>query len=219
MRKYRMQPILRRRYKIPSWILPVLLATVLSVGTFRYISNRMYPIIRAAADSNARNLISRISASAIDHCLSSTGLSYDSFIDTATDSSGRIMSLSLRAIESSHFKRQVIDLLTQQLEQITSDELEIPLGTLTGELLFSALGPSVRVRVQSIGHVSAAYQNEFTSVGINQTKHSVYLEMTIMINLLIPGDIITVQSVERVCIAETIIIGDVPDTYLNLQKR
>jgi len=129
------------------------------------------------------------------------------------------MSLSLRAIESSHFKRQVIDLLTQQLEQITSDELEIPLGTLTGELLFSALGPSVRVRVQSIGHVSAAYQNEFTSVGINQTKHSVYLEMTIMINLLIPGDIITVQSVERVCIAETIIIGDVPDTYLNLQKR
>ena len=218
MPRYRMRPIFRRRYQIPLRFLPVLLAAALSVGVFRYISNRLLPIVRIAADNNARNLISQTSASAIDHCLSSEGLSYDSFIDTATDSSGRILSLSLRASESSRFKRQVIDLLTQKLEQITSDELEIPLGTLTGELLFSALGPSVRVRVQSIGNVSAVFQNEFTSTGINQTKHSVYLELTINVNLLIPGEIIAVQSVERVCIAETIIIGDVPDTYLNLQK-
>lgn len=209
---------LRRRYRIPLQLLPFLFAAVLSVGLFRHISRQMLPIIRITAENNAQNLISQMSATVIDDCLSSENLSYDSLVDTVTDASGRIVSLSLRAAESNHFKRRVIDQLTQRLGQITTDELEIPLGTLTGELLFSALGPSVRVRVQSVGDISAVFHNEFTSTGINQTKHTLYLELSIDINLLIPGEVITVQSVEQICIAETIIIGDVPDTYLNLQK-
>lgn len=218
MPRYRMRLGLRRRYRIPLQLLPFLFAAVLSVGLFRHISRQMLPIIRITAENNAQNLISQMSATVIDDCLSSENLSYDSLVDTVTDASGRIVSLSLRAAESNHFKRRVIDQLTQRLGQITTDELEIPLGTLTGELLFSALGPSVRVRVQSVGDISAVFHNEFTSTGINQTKHTLYLELSIDINLLIPGEVITVQSVEQICIAETIIIGDVPDTYLNLQK-
>ena len=95
--------------------------------------------------------------------------------------------------------------------------LAIPLGNLTGIVLFSALGPSVRVRVQSVGDVKTAYENEFTSAGVNQTKHSIYLNTEVTVYLLIPGEIIPVTVQERVCVAETIIVGDVPDTYLNLK--
>ena len=219
MQKFRGRPMLRIRHRIPSFVIPFILTIAMSLGLFRYLSRQLSPIIETVAENNAKNLISLSAASAVNDCLSSGQFTYHSFVDTATHADGRIVSLSLRPAESAQFKNAVIKMLTKQLENISSDALEIPIGTLTGELLFSALGPSVRVRVQSIGNVMGNYQNEFSAAGINQTRHSVYLDLSITMNLLIPGKIITINSVERVCVAETIIIGEVPDTYLNLQKE
>jgi hypothetical protein len=79
------------------------------------------------------------------------------------------------------------------------------------------VGPNIRVSVHSVGDVSVVFDNEFTSAGVNQTRHAVYLNVSVTIYLLIPGEIIPVSAEERVCIAEMVIVGEVPDTYLNLQ--
>lgn len=175
------------------------------------------PVVRAAAESKAVNLISRVTSAAVDDCLSTSHLAYQSFVSMEQNAAGQVTSLSFRSAQGASFKRQVTQTLSDCLEEIPPEELEIPLGTLSGILIFSALGPSVRVRIQSLGDVSAEYHSEFSSAGVNQTRHALYLELRVTVYLLIPGEIVPVTSVERVCIAETIIVGEVPETYLNLQ--
>jgi sporulation protein YunB len=126
--------------------------------------------------------------------------------------------LSLRTADSTRFKRLVTERLADRLESLDPSTLAIPLGTLTNVIPFSALGPSVRVRVQSVGDIQTSYVNEFTSAGVNQTKHSIYLQVDVTVYLLIPGEIVPVTVQDRVCVAETIIVGEVPDTYLNFKN-
>lgn len=219
MRRFRVRPMLRVRHNLPPVAAPLLLTIVLSISLFRYISTQLSPLIQVVAQSNMKNLIAQAAASAVDDCLAAEQFGYPNFVDTTMDADGRITTLSLRTSDCAHFKSRVISVLIDKFGDISTDDLDIPLGTLSGELMLSALGPSVRVRVQSVGNASAEYVNEFSAVGINQTKHTVYLELSVTVNLLIPGEVLAVNSVERICVAETIIIGEVPDTYLNLQNE
>ncbi len=208
----------RVRRRLPSFVVPLFLTFVFSIGLFQYISAQLSPVIRTMAESKVKNLISQITAAAVDESLSAEQMTYKDFVIADLGPSGQVVSLSFRTADSAVFKRRVIESLISKLELIRPDELSIPVGTLSGALLFSALGPSVRVRVQSLGDVSAEYRNEFTSAGVNQTRHSVYLDVFITVYLLIPGEIVSVSSCERICVAETIIVGEVPDTYLNFKN-
>lgn len=208
---------LRFRGRAPSALLPLILAAALSFGFFRFLSARLEPLIETMAVSKATNLISLAVSEVTDSSLAECRLTYQDFVDVQTGSSGQVTSLSFRAAENTRFKRLVVEGLVERLENIDPELLSVPLGNLTGILFLSAVGPSVRIKVQSIGDVAAEYRNEFTSAGVNQTRHSVYLDLSVTIYLLIPGEIIPVKVAEQVCVAETVIVGQVPDTYLNLQ--
>lgn len=218
LRRYRGRIAFRSRCKLPPFVVPVILTIILSLAFFQFVSSQLSPIVYTMAQSKSKNMISRITAAAVDDCLAAENMTYKDFVLTEVGSSGQIAALSFQTSEGAQFKRQVIDRLVDELELISTSDLSIPVGTLSGALLFSAFGPSIRVKVQSIGDVSAEYRNEFTSAGVNQTKHSVYLDISVVVYLLIPGEIVSVSSCEQICVAETIIVGEVPDTYLSLQN-
>lgn len=217
MLRYPRRRFVRARRAVPPALLPLLLAAAASIAFFQAVSSRLKPQIETLAVSRTVNLISLAIAEEADRSLTEERLSYDDFISTQTDPDGQVTMLSFRTAESTRFRRLLTERMAARLESIDPDALAIPLGNLTGVVLFSALGPSVRVRVQSVGDVRTAYEQEFVAAGVNQTRHSVYLRVEVTVYLLIPGEIIPVTAQERVCVAETIIVGDVPDTYLNLK--
>lgn len=217
MRRHPRRRLVRARRRLPPAVLPLLLTAVVSVVFFQRLSFSLKPLIQTMAVSKATNLISLAISEEMDGSLNEEMLSYQDFISAEKDQAGQVTMLSFQTAESARFKRLITERLAKRLESIEPDVLAIPLGNLTGVLLFSSLGPSVRVQVQSVGDVKTAYENEFTAAGVNQTKHSVYLSLDVTVYLLIPGEIIPVTVQERVCVAETIIVGEVPDTYLNLK--
>lgn len=178
----------------------------------------MKPLIVTMATSKTVNLISMAVSEETDNSITEMQLTYRDFVDMEVNESGQVSSLSFRMSEGTGFKRAVIQQLAARLEGIDPDDLAIPIGNLTNVLWFSSMGPSVRIRVQSVGDVTAEYRNEFTSSGVNQTRHAVYLDISVTVYLLIPGETVQVSTTESVCVAETIIVGEVPDTYLNLQN-
>lgn len=208
----------RSRRRLPSAFLPIVLAGVISVAFFRYLSLQMKPLIVTMATSKTVNLISMAVSEETDNSITEMQLTYRDFVDMEVNESGQVSSLSFRMSEGTSFKRAVIQQLAARLEGIDPDDLAIPIGNLTNVLWFSSMGPSVRIRVQSVGDVTAEYRNEFTSSGVNQTRHAVYLDISVTVYLLIPGETVQVSTTESVCVAETIIVGEVPDTYLNLQN-
>jgi len=90
-------------------------------------------------------------------------------------------------------------------------------GSFTGVKLLSGRGPGIKIRISSIGNVKTDLKSEFSSKGINQTLHRVYLEVDSEISILTPFDSITKSISNQILIAENIIIGDIPETYYNLE--
>lgn len=198
--------------------LPVLAALALSGVVLGTVNRRLGPVLEAKASSQATNLMTQAIDTAVDNCLQENGMSYGDFVTITTDGLGKVTALTSNTAANSRFKRQVVEAVTRQLTTLDSDALSVPLGTLTGQPLLSGKGPSVRVRVDSVGEVAADYANSFTAAGVNQTLHRVSLDITATVRLFLPGKILPVSVSSSVCVAETVIVGETPDTYLNLEK-
>lgn len=208
--------ILRQReLRTAALILGALVAAGLLLQN---LNSRLLPVLEAKASSQAANLITQAINIAVDNCLQENDMSYGDFVTIATDSAGKVTALTSNTAANSRFKRQVVEAVIRQLNGLDSDALGVPLGTLTGQPMLSGAGPCVRVRVDSVGEVTADYTNSFTSAGVNQTLHQICLDITATVRLFLPGNIIPVSVSNSVCVAETIIVGETPDTYLNLDK-
>lgn len=208
--------VLRRQ----GWLaaLPVALALVLTALVLGGLNRRLRPQLEAAALSRATNLMTQAIDAAVDNCLQENGLNYADFITVETDAAGKVTSLTSNTAANSRFKRQVVETVIRQLSAIDGEALGVPLGSLTGQPLLSGSGPRVRVKVDSVGDVTAEYVNSFDAAGVNQTVHRVCLEITATMRLFLPGEILPVSVSSSVCVAETVIVGETPDTYLNLEK-
>ena len=217
MKLKRLSAYLRREGPL-TVALPVLAALVLAWLILHTLNGRMRPVLEAAASSRATNLMTQAIDTAVDNCLQENDMSYADFVTMETDSAGRVTSLISNTAANSRFKRQVVEAVVRQLSTLDSDALGVPLGTLTNQPLLSGAGPKVRVRVDSVGEVTADYANSFTSAGVNQTLHRVCLDITATIYLFLPGEVLPVTVASSVCVAETVIVGETPDTYLNLDK-
>lgn len=93
----------------------------------------------------------------------------------------------------------------------------MPFGSFTGFKLLAGRGPGIKIRISTIGEVETDLRSEFTSQGINQTLHRVYLQVKCNINILTPFDNISRQIINQVLLMENVIVGNIPNTYYNLE--
>lgn len=207
-----------RRRRLPAAVVPLAAALLLAVCVIHFISAQLRPVVETMAASQATNLITQTISAAVDDCLTEYEMTYSDFITMETDAAGQVTSLTGNTAGNNRFKRLVADRLTERLEQLDSKELGIPIGSVSGWILLSGLGPSIRVSVYSVGDVTVTYSNSFTTAGVNQTLHQVCLDVSAVVYLFLPGEIIPVAVSDSVCVAETVIVGQVPDTYLNLNR-
>ena len=201
-----------------SMLLPVGIGLALACLLLHTLNREMRPLLETAASSQAVNLMVQAIDAAVDDCLQGNEMNYGDFVSLETDAAGKVTSITSNIAAASRFKRQVVEAVIRQLSAMDSGELGVPLGTLTGQPLLSGAGPRVRVKVDSLGEVTADYTNTFTSAGVNQTLHRVCLDITATVYLFLPGEILPVSVSSSVCVAETVIVGETPDTYLNLEK-
>jgi len=114
-------------------------------------------------------------------------------------------------------KTEIVEDVLESLSQINHSELAIPLGNLTGADILSGRGPKVPIRIVPLGVVEANFSNEFVSAGINQTRHQIMMEIHVDVSVLFPGYSAEKKVTTQICVAETVIVGNVPDSYLNFE--
>ena len=207
-----------RREGLVAAVLPILAAFLVTGVLFHTLNGRLRPVLEAAASSQATNLMTQAIAAAVDNCLQENHLEYGDFVSLERDGAGKVTSITSNTAANSRFKREVVEAVARQLAALDSESLGVPLGTLTGQPLLSGAGPRVRVSVDSVGEVTADYANSFTSAGVNQTLHRVCLDIHATVRLFLPGEVLPVSVSSSVCVAETVIVGETPDTYLNFDK-
>ncbi len=199
----------RRRRKVPwLWLLPVVL--LLAVG---FAVARMHPLLVNIATARASNTVNRIIVAAVSDALRDGKISYDALVSLEKDANGRVTALKSNMAEANRLQSDITDDVLQRLNDTATRELAIPIGTLTGSALLAGRGPSLTVMMQTVGSCTAKFRNEFSSAGINQTKHEILLDIDVSISILLPGFRTSTKVSHTVSVAETVIVGDVPETY------
>ena len=207
-----------RQGNVVTVALPAVLALTLLCLLIHTLNAQLRPVLEAAASSQATNLMTQAIDAAVDNCLQENNMNYADFVTLETDSAGKITSITSNTAANSRFKRQVTEAVIRQLNGLDGDALGVPMGTLTGQPLLSGAGPKVRIKVDSVWEITADYVNSFTSAGVNQTLHQICLDIKATVYLFLPGEVLPVSVSSSVCVAETVIVGETPDTYLNVEK-
>jgi sporulation protein YunB len=103
--------------------------------------------------------------------------------------------------------------ITQKIKDSKTSEIRIPLGNMLGNAFLSGRGPLIKFHILSVNSTKASFYSGFTAAGINQTRHRIMLDTNVIVTVMIPGAISSVNITSQVMIAETVIVGKVPQTY------
>jgi sporulation protein YunB len=179
---------------------------------FRYKFNDE---IRALAETQVRNATSDLINDAIDCQIENKNIQYDRMVYFEKDLNGKITALKTNMSEVNRLKTSILNLINDEILAMDTSGLGIPIGSLIFPELFSGKGPIIPIQILSIRNSDASFSSAFSEAGINQTLQQMNMFISVDVAVLVLGqtNYFTVSS--QVVVAETIIVGQVPDTYLN----
>jgi sporulation protein YunB len=190
--------------------LVLFLAAVLALLALRA---KIDPLTAQLAQAQVSNLASHTINQAVAQALKQDDIQYGDLINLERDTSGNITALTTNMLGMNRLKTGLLSLLDGEEYDITGELLNIPLGNLSGIQLLSGRGPSIPVKVLAVSSTDAWFTGEFTEAGINQTLHRIMLTVTLDVLLLLPTGTVSQTVSTEVCVAETVLLGQVPDSY------
>ena len=185
----------------------------LVLATAVYATAQLRPLLESMATTRVSNTVNRIVFEAVNEAIESGEITYDQLISFEKDNDGRITAVHSNMAACNRLQVEILDIILARIDQVSARELSIPVGSLTGSALLAGRGPRIKVRMESVGSSSARFENEFTSAGINQTNHRIVLHIDVSVAILLPGFTTATEVSNAVTVAETVIVGSVPDTY------
>lgn len=198
------------RSRFIRWIA---LLVVICMGFLLLFRRRFNDPIRTLAQTQITNATSDLINDAIDQQIDAGDIHYDRIVYFEKDLNGRITALKTNMTEINRLKTSTLNIINDEILALDTSDIGIPLGSLFLSEIFSGQGPIIPVEIISIRNSDAYFNSNFTQAGINQTLHQLTMSVLVDVAVLVLGEtaIFTVQS--EVVVAETIIVGDVPDTF------
>lgn len=173
----------------------------------------MKPVVVDLATARTSNAVNRIVVAAVNDAVDSGRIDYEQLVDFDKDAEGHVTALRSNLAAFNRLQASIADDILQRMAEVSSTDLAIPIGTLTGSPLLAGRGPCLRVRMQSVGTATARFDNQFSSAGINQTRHRIILDVDVHVSILLPGLTTYTKVSNEISVAETVIVGGVPETY------
>lgn len=202
----------RRFWKLKLYC--VLLA-VLLIGAFALVRTRLWPVVMELAQTQVINTTSDLINDAISEQIAGGNIQYDRIVYFEKDLNGRITALKTNMSEVNRLKTDILNIINDQILAEATEDLGVPLGSLFLPELLSGKGPDIPVRLLAIRNSDAEFVSYFSEAGINQTLQQLTMEIKVDVTILVLGDTRSFTVSSPVVVAETVIVGDVPDTFLN----
>lgn len=193
------------------WIaLSVLLA---AIALFAYFQRNVTRVLISISEATMRASTTIAVNDAVFYTLSDE-IRYDDLVSIQRDESGDILSVAANPLKINKIARDVSSISQSNLKNLSLNGIPIPLGALTGIEALAGLGPSIHFRIIPVSSVACGFSSTFQSVGINQTRHSIYLNVIADISIVMPSKTENFAVTTDILIGESVIVGAVPDAYL-----
>jgi len=200
----------RKRRHLSLSLLPLML---LALAVMLWL--RLAPAIEELAASQVINEASDLIADAITAQMAKDDISYESIVRLEQDGEGKLLALRTDMNELNRLRNETLRILNNEIEEAGFSELGIPLGSIVLPTLFSGQGPELPVRVLTVRDADAEFSSRFQEAGVNQTLHQITLDVALNITILTPAGTETLRVDSGVVVAETILMGQVPNTLIN----
>ncbi|MBQ2938272.1 MAG: sporulation protein YunB [Clostridia bacterium] len=192
----------------------IFIIMVIAFSTVKIVLDAVLPIFDTLCKDRAKSIATIISNEQATIVMKEH--SYDELFSIEKDNDGNIIMIKSNVGPINEIISDVAVKIQNEINQKGKDNVKIALGSFTGFKLLSGKGPSVPLRISSIGNVETDLRSEFTAQGINQTLHRIYLQVECEVSILTPFEDITEIITNQVLIAENVIVGKIPNTYYNL---
>ena len=194
-------------------VLIVILSIVAGFGVFMF-RRRYQQVILHLAETQVKNATSDLINDAIDRQIEIGNIHYDRIVYFEKDLEGRITALKTNMSEVNRLKTDILNLINDEILAVDTADLGVPIGSLFMPEFLSGRGPSIPVQILSIRNSDASFHSHFSEAGINQPLQQITMDVSVDVAVLVLGETDSFTVSSQVVVAETIIVGDVPDTFL-----
>jgi sporulation protein YunB len=186
-------------------------ALLILLGIFR---NKYYSAINDLAQTQVRNTTSDLINDAIDKQIEAGNVQYDRIVYFEKDLEGKITALKTNMSEVNRLKTAILNTINDEILALDTSDIGIPIGSLILPELLSGRGPGIPVHIMAIRNSDASFTSSFTHAGINQTLQQLIMSVSVDVTVLVLAQTESFTVSSQVVVAETIIVGQVPDTFL-----
>ena len=189
---------------------------LLMIGSVVLLQMRIAPTLRRIAENQVVNAASDAIFRAVARQLQTGSVDYSRIIGLEKDASGKVSALTTDMEQIARLKSEILTLLDEELAKMNDEEISVPVGSLLFPTFFAGRGFSIPVRVLALNSTNADFYSSIESVGINQSVQQIRITFTISLSFLTPVGISDTDVTSDVLAAQTILLGDVPESYLYL---
>ncbi len=204
-----MTRVLRRCLRI------LVVLSLLSLSGILFFRYKFNDAIRSLAQTQVVNTTSDLINDAIDEQIETGNIQYDRMVYFEKDLDGKITALKTNMSEVNRLKTDILNLINDEILALDTTDLGIPIGSLFLPEFLSGKGPMIPVQVLSIRNSDASFTSDFSEAGINQTLQQMNMHVSVDVTILVLGKTESFTVSSQVVVAETIIVGQVPGTYLH----
>ncbi len=205
-----------RRNKSGLRLFALLSVLVLLIIGVVETDSRLRTLINNYAHSKAAILSNSVVNSTVKNYLEQIGIRYSDLVMINTDSQSNVTSVEFDTIELTKLKAGIVSDIQSQINKKGSVVMNIPFGSLTGNQFLNNKGPKMNIELQISSAVYSKVSSRFISAGINQTLHQITLSISTDVYFVMPWYRSSGSYETEYIIAETVIVGKVPDAYTNV---
>lgn len=184
---------------------------------FEIFTTIIEPSLIAMCEIRANSIGVTVSSKAVKQVMEEVGYDIE-LVKLEKDNAGNIIALKANVVQMNYIASLIGSRTQQMYNELTDSYVQIPIGNFFGNALLAGRGPRIRVKIMPVGTVGSDFKTEFVSSGINQTRHRVYLQVVSSMRVIAPFSTKTIKVVNNVNVAETVLVGEVPNSYYNLES-
>jgi len=207
--------LFKRRRPLKKVLLMGLIFLLIVLG-FVLLDIRARPTLISLAEMEVTQMTVITINQTVQKEVSGSNLDYQDFITVQRDYNGRVALMQANTVTINRMAADIALEVQKELQNLKTKQVSVPMGQLLGSYILSNMGPHIKVGIEPMGTVNMNVIDRFEQAGINQTRHKIYFEFKTVVRVGIPLHSKQVKVVTTVPVAESIIVGDVPNAVINL---
>ncbi len=212
MLPHQRRSITEKKRKLPGKALIAILLLGLIFAALA-MNSTLKPLIKTLAIGRAESIATIAINDAVTKVLETKQIEYSDLVDISYNADGLVTSIKVNSVEANKLKADLSNAIADSLYHMDRKQITIPLGTMTGIDFLAGRGPKVKLYINLTGSASTDLVSEFSTAGINQVCHQIDLRVDTNLYIIMAGQNTSTQITSDIVIAETVIVGSIPEIY------